>query len=189
VTAPRLPGDRRHEKHHPAAGSLADSDLAVREAMAVRVPPAAGVRGQGRLWVDAARGAVATAGVPLAAGVRSHRRLRADATHGAAATVRVPLAAGVQIRSGIPETGERCPEQLQNSRACRLLPGRGSGGRGPGDRERCHEGQGCDPLPKRETKHRGSFHRGGSGEGLQWPAGRLSRPNGASGEAENPDFL
>jgi hypothetical protein len=189
VTAPRLPGDRRHEKDHPAAGSLADSDLAVWEATAVRVPPAALVRGQGRLRGDASRGAVAAVRVPLAAGVRRHRRLQADATRGAAAAARVPRTPVVQARSGIPEAGEGCPEQLQESRACRLLPGRGSGGRGPGDRERCHEGQGCDPLPKRETKHRGSFHRGGSGEGLQWPAGRLSRPNGASGEAENPDFL
>jgi hypothetical protein len=189
MTAPWLPGDRRHEKDHPAAGSLADGDLAARKATAVRVPLAAGVRGQGRLRVDASRGAVATAGVPLAAGVRRHGRLRADATRGAAAAIRVPRAPVVQIRSAIPVAGEGRPEQLQKPRGCRLLPGRGSGGRGPGDCERCQEGQGCDPLPEREMKHEGSFRRGGSGEGLQWPAGRLSSSNGASSKAENPDFL
>ena len=143
MTTPRLPGDSRRRKNHPAAGGLAYGDLAAREAVPARVPPTAGVRGD--------------------------RWLRADATRGAA-TVWVPPAPVIQVRSCIPEAGDSGPELLQKSRAGRLLPNQRSGGRGPGDRERCEEGQGCDSLPEREMKHSCSFRRGAPGEGLQWPS-------------------
>jgi hypothetical protein len=165
LKALRLPG--RDRWSGTAAGDTTRRGLAAREADAIRVHSAAGVRRDDRHWNGAPCGATA-ARVHSAAGVRRDDRRRNGAPR-AAAAVRVHPAPVIWDHAGAPEAREGCPELLQETGTGGLVPGRGRSGRGPGDRDRCREDESCDSQAESETGHGGFLSsRPLRGEGPAW---------------------
>jgi hypothetical protein len=170
-----------------AAGGVPCRRLAAREAPAVWVHFAAGVRDD--WWLDriSARVTEAAIRVHSATVVQGHR----SGTRGrrGTATVRVHPTAVVRSRTNVQKVSQCAPNLLQESEAGGLLAGRGRGGRGPGDGQSGGDGKSGDFAPESGKRHGYSFRRGGS---RKRPSVALRAPLQGVwclGESEKADFF